>query len=167
MKRLKVSVKSQLRRSIMDDTTIVGIGGKGFTFHNNDFVFWSGEDQKTNYSLSFDNMMNLRMIQKKLHSQAKDMGWHNKPREIGTMIALCHSELSEALEGARKDLQDDHLPHRKMVEVELADCIIRILDLAEREGYDVAGAIVEKHEYNRKRADHQLANREKEGGKKF
>jgi hypothetical protein len=119
------------------------------------------------YSLDHLEITCFRDIQSKLHEQAKDMGWHNKPREFGTMIALCHSELSEALEGARKNMMDDHLTHRKMAEVELADCIIRILDLAEREGYDIAGAIAEKHDYNRTRADHQLSNREKEGGKSF
>lgn len=42
------------------------------------------------------------------------------------MIALMHSELSEAVEGIRKDLQDDKLPHRKSEEVELADCLERM-----------------------------------------
>jgi hypothetical protein len=109
----------------------------------------------------------LRTIQHKLHNQAKAMGWHDTPREIGTMLALCHSELSEALEGARKDLYDDHLPTRKMFEVELADTIIRILDLAGREGFDVASAVADKHHYNANRADHKRENRAAAGGKKF
>ena len=119
------------------------------------------------YSLDAAEIHSLRKVQDKLHGQAKAMGWHNKPREVGTLIALCHSELSEAMEGARKDLMDDHLPNRKMLEVELADCIIRILDMAGLYNLDVAGAIAEKHNYNRDRADHQLANRERAGGKSF
>lgn len=63
-------------------------------------------------------------------------------------IALMHSELSEALEGDRKDASDDKLPNRSMLEVELADCIIRIMDLAEKRGLDVARAIIEKMVYN-------------------
>lgn len=120
-----------------------------------------------NYSLTLDDINSLRNVQNKLYGQAKEMGWHSKPREIGTMIALCHSELSEALEGARKDLMDDHLTNRKMVEVELADCVIRIFDLAGREGFDIASAIAEKHNYNAKRSDHQLKNRMADGGKSF
>ena len=45
------------------------------------------------------------------------------------MLALIHSEISEALEADRKDLMDDKLPHRKMAEVEMADTAIRVLDV--------------------------------------
>ena len=109
----------------------------------------------------------LKNVQDKCYKQNIFMGWHDKPREVGTMLALCHSELSEALEGVRKDLMDDHLPHRKMVEVELADCVIRILDLAGYLGLDVANALAEKHTYNRTREDHKREVRAKEGGKAF
>ena len=62
---------------------------------------------------------------------------------------------------------DDHLPHRKMEEVEMADCIIRIMDYCGRFDLDIGGAIKEKLEYNKNRADHKLSNRKKDNGKKF
>lgn len=99
--------------------------------------------------------------------RAVQAGWEDSPREFGTMIALIHSELSEALEGDRKGLQDDHLPHRPMAEVELADAVIRICNLAGREGYDLGGAIMEKLEYNLKRTDHKKEVRQQDGGKKY
>ena len=67
------------------------------------------------------------------------------------MLALIHSEISEALEADRKDLMDDKLPHRKGLEVELADAAIRIFDMAGGLNMDLGGAILEKLTYNKSR----------------
>ena len=101
------------------------------------------------------------------YTRSKNAGWHDSPREVGTILMLIVSEISEAMEGARKDLMDDHLPHRKMMEVELADGIIRIFDAAGFFGMDLGGAVMEKLAYNLSRSDHKRENRQKEGGKKF
>ena len=68
-------------------------------------------------------------------AHSANMKWWQDPvtgkpieRDRRELAALIHSEASEALEGLRKDLMDDHLPHRKMAEVELADAVIRLLD---------------------------------------
>ena len=66
-------------------------------------------------------------------------------------IALMHSELSECLEGARKGLQDDHLPNRSMEVAELADTIIRIMDYASAYELPLAEVILEKMAYNEAR----------------
>lgn len=86
-------------------------------------------------------------------------------RNAGEMIALIHSEVSEALEGVRKDAMDDHLPHRKSEEVEMADAVIRILDYCGGRGLDLGGALIEKLAFNAQRADHKMENRNKPGGK--
>jgi len=116
------------------------------------------------------------------HAAARDAGWWMDPKTgqdvrewpehllalwIGTKIALVHTEVSEAMEGLRKDKMDDKLPHRKMFEVELADAVIRIFDLAGGLNLDMAGAIVEKMEYNASRQDHKMGDRQKYGGKRF
>lgn len=109
----------------------------------------------------------LNIVRDYCYDQARDMGWHDTPREDGTALALIHSEISEALEGLRKGKADEHLPHRINAEVELADAIIRIMDFAGLKGYDIGGAVIEKLEYNRHRADHKRENRAKDGGKKW
>lgn len=88
-------------------------------------------------------------------------------RNKGELLMLIVSEISEAMEGERKDLMDDKLPHRKMAEVELVDALIRIFDYAGAFNYDLQGAYEEKRLYNMNREDHKIENRLKEGGKKW
>lgn len=88
-------------------------------------------------------------------------------RNIGELLCLVHSEISEAMEGARKGLADDKLPHRPMLEVELADAVIRILDIAGGLRLDLPGALAEKMAYNAQRVDHTVAARAEAGGKRF
>ncbi len=118
------------------------------------------------------------------HGQAKENGWWTDmstgrdmtsagypkiqpQKNVGELLCLVHSEVSEAMEGHRKLLMDDKLPHRTMLEVELADALIRIYDLAGGLGLDVAAAVAEKLEFNATRLDHKLENRRDTHGKKF
>lgn len=107
------------------------------------------------------------------HETAVDCGWWADPetgapiqRNTGELIALIHSEVSEGLEADRKGLNDDKLTDRPGLEVELADAILRILDLAGARGLDVAGALVAKNRYNRNRHDHTPEARAA-GGKRY
>lgn len=99
--------------------------------------------------------------------------WHHPAtgerldRNKGELLMLIVSEVAEAMEGERKNLMDDKLPHRKMAEVELADTLIRIFDYAGAYGYDLDGAVAEKRAFNAMRADHKAEARLAADGKKW
>ncbi len=108
------------------------------------------------------------------HFAAVRCGWYHDPKtgekkvmNKGERLMLMVSEIAEAMEGVRKNLMDDKLPYRKMVEVEMADLLIRVFDFAGAEELDLGGAYLEKRKYNDNRADHKPENRLKEGGKAF
>lgn len=115
----------------------------------------------------------LNELRDLMHARSSKAGWWSDAEFIDskyiipTKLCLIHSEISEAMEGYRKDLMDDKLPHRKMIEVELADAMIRIFDLAGKLNLDIGGAVMEKSAYNTRRQDHKPEERAKDGGKKF
>lgn len=117
----------------------------------------------------------LTKLAKEIHEDNVKAGWwndpvtgedlHNNKYALFTKLFLCNSEISEAGEGLRKGINDDHLPQLPMEAVEIADVFIRLLDYCGARDFDIDMLIDMKRDYNRNRADHKLENRGKAGGK--
>lgn len=125
--------------------------------------------------------MKLNEFAAEVHKNAVEHGFWDKPVSFGEIVALCHSELSEALEEYRKGrpmmwrkcmtsetdtpcLEDECgdwadgacklcclAPKPEGIAVELCDCILRILDYCGKEGIDIEAILEAKHAYNKGR----------------
>ena len=96
----------------------------------------------------------LYKLTKEIHENAVAHGWWDEPRNLLEIAALCHSELSEAVEEYRAGspmvwANEDGKP--KGIATEMADCLIRILDWFGHEGLDVDEIVQQKMAYNRGR----------------
>lgn len=116
----------------------------------------------------------LNMLADICYSASSRSGWWHdintgKPLERNKLEMLCliHSEVSEACEGVRKGINDDHLPEYGMEDVEIADTLVRCFDYIGGHKLKTAEAFADKLIYNANRADHKLSNRKKDGGKKY
>lgn len=136
-----------------------------------------------NSSKEFDDhafVVSFNRLQSEANQMAHSKGWYeSKLRDLAfghedgavldelqgiedaRRIALCHSELSEGLEGLRHgNPPSDHIPEFSAIEEEYADVVIRIMDHSQERGWRIAEAIIAKMQFN--------ANRpHRHGGKKF
>jgi NTP pyrophosphatase (non-canonical NTP hydrolase) len=108
-----------------------------------------------------NKMGNLNDFCEYVHNMAIEKGWWDDPRVDGELIALIHSELSEALEALRHgNGPSEHIPEYSGAEEEMADAVIRIADMCAARRWDLEGAINAKVDFNKTRS-------RRHGGKKF
>lgn len=120
----------------------------------------------------------INQLAQEIHQNAKDKGFFDSEKNIGEMLCLIHSEVSEALEADRKNLYstssaseinsyiidemfvtDFEIGVKNTFENELADIMIRVMDLAAFKGIDLEQHILAKMRYN--------SMREYKHGKKY
>jgi len=105
----------------------------------------------------------FKRMSQKVHALSASQGFWNDgaQRNFGEMVALCHSELSEALECMRMgNPADKNITDMSGAEVQLSDVLGILLDMQAGYGLKIAEALERKMEFNRTRGHMH-------GGKRF
>lgn len=103
-------------------------------------------ETENTFSIVFD------LVSQKVYAIAKDKGFYDNPSDLPRSLALIHSEASEALEALRHGNPPSvKVPGVSLFEEEIADVVIRAMDLAALEKMTLGDTILKKIEYNRTR----------------
>lgn len=145
-----------------------------------DIEDWGDSEADYNIECSEPGVFSFEEHAKLCHNASYNNGWWHDPdtgeelptkgfigaHVIGCKIGLINSEVSEIMEGHRKQKMDDKLPEYRALDVEIVDVLIRLLDLAGKMGTPVDEIYDSKMTFNDVRIDHQLESR-KNGGKLY
>lgn len=107
--------------------------------------------------MNSDFISNMDSAQAEMHQISVDHGWWDDfnpktKRNVGELIALIHSEASELLEAFRHgNPRSEHITAFSSVEEEMADIVIRVMDMAQAHGVSLGQAIVAKASFNKTR----------------
>lgn len=98
-------------------------------------------------------MKSISKLQTEVHKNAKAHGFWKRPRPIGELLMLISTELTEAFE----EIRDGNHPCKiyfaadgkpEGFPIELADAVLRIMDLCEYYNINLEQALAVKHKYN-------------------
>ena len=92
------------------------------------------------------------VVSSKINCIANEKGFWRCNRSHGEVLALIHSEVSEALEALRTKSSSTKIPGFLGVEEELADVVIRIMDYSMQYNFNLPAAILSKMKYNEGRS---------------
>ncbi len=139
----------------MKDKTIEDV----FTYFNEQFKEMTNDEIAD--AINFVRGAYLQQIAQEIHENALEHGWWDKgERNVGELFMLCVSELAEAFEEYRNGKKMDEVYYSKDTQginkpegipSEIADVIIRLLDICGFYNINIGEMVMEKHLYNKSR----------------